>query len=614
MIPVRRKTATVAIVGLAAVALVAWWIAGSPGAGPKGTSGGEGKAAGKEPTLAPAPLRPRPIEEAPAAGPSVEPGREAPAAVAKGGTIEGTVFGDDGKPLPGVAVFVCGPEEPLPPRTGRHSWEMTEDEEVVRSRRGILKTSAREDGRYVVTGVALGAPRVVVARVSPTLEGRSDPVTLARDGETARRDVRVPRPAALHIVIDGLPGDAVPQVDVEGDLVWLTLEEEARRKDGSWSLDGLLPGPYVVRVFPDGRPPVSVSVDAVAGATTEVDVRVPAGLVVEGTVVTSEGHSVALASVTWEGRETVLTAADEKGRFRIEGLSPGPGRLSVDGLQFAVDALAKAVIENLVPGGEPLRVVLPDSPVVVFRLVEFQAKPTVESVVVTRDLTNWGEVRSQGTQVVALTRVGMPALVVLWPEGFAPLVVEVPPLTAGQRHDAGTLRPQKGRTLVVRVSDPQGKPVPGTLVTLAERWEGRRETTDAEGVARFANMAARPVQVAVDAPGFPRHVVTLAPPTDAPQAVLLGHGGVLDVTVRDAEGRPAPDARVVVFPAGDHPYEADFDWTRLHAPDEGEGRLRMRLSARDWRVRASVGNGNRTGEATATVVEGGTTPVEVRLR
>jgi hypothetical protein len=542
-----------------------------------------------------------------------------------GGTVTGIVTDGDGRPMEGVRVFVARPREPVPPR-GLGGWEMLDEEHAV-SRRRLAVTRTDAAGRYVLRGIPVRQERVVVAQATHTLEARSEPFAPAADGESITRDVRVPKPASARVVVEGLGTGSPADVDIElqGPLVWERFGKDVLREDGTWIAEGLTPGTYTVNVFAGAGRIGRAEVTLVEGQRTQITVRLPAGLSVEGVVVTEAGEPVGHASVVWEGARNAITSAGPDGRFRFEGLEGGAGRLIADG--HGMPGLhgeppptpsAKTTLEGVAPGGPPIRIVLRASPVVVGRIVGAPAGAPVDTSVFTRDLSagsGLGPLPADGAFTVPTQRIGVPAFVVLKIRGSAPLVIDVPPLAAGARHDVGTLRVDAGRTLLVDVRDEAGKPVAGATVTITDTWAERRASKTApDGTARFDAMPARGMEVAVRAAGFPLHVVSLPPPGTVPAAVVLGKGSILEGTVLDAKGQPVAEANVSIRPDGEYPYDVSFDVTRQSLETDAAGRFRARLQARGYRVIAWAADyGHRT-ETDVAVAGDATTTVAIRLR
>ena len=71
----------------------------------------------------------------------------------------------------------------------------------------------------------------------------------------------------------------------------------------------------------------------------------------------------------------------------------------------------------------------------------------------------------------------------------------------------------------------------------------------------------------------------------------MTRGGFADVRVVDAAGRAVPNASVTVLPAGEFPYDADFDQTRIDATVGPEGRARLRMCVGPRRLKAQGKDG-----------------------
>jgi hypothetical protein len=208
--------------------------------------------------------------------------------------------------------------------------------------------------------------------------------------------------------------------------------------------------------------------------------------------------------------------------------------------------------------------------------------------------------------------LGVRVQVVLRIRNAAPLRFEAPALTAGEVRDLGEMHFEPGRTLVARVVDAEGEPVPGAGVAGSER-EGQAETTDSKGEATLSHVPRYRSFVAVTAKDHARY--SFAVPAEAPGPLVfrLEAEGVLEVRALERDGAPAPTAQITLKWAEEDPYNDDNEALTERARADGRGIWQGRVQARAYRLRVLTASGDGEGKATAVVRSGETTTVTVRL-
>jgi hypothetical protein len=341
-------------------------------------------------------------------------------------------------------------------------------------------------------------------------------------------------------------------------------------------------------------------------------------------VVEDEAGSPVHAHLWWverNGRTTAVVESDRGGRFRFEGMGPEAGTLRVAAAGPLSLPFARSEVPDVAPGGAPLRVVLPRAPVLAGRFPDLAEGSTVGVSIYSRSHTS-----TRGTRVgpggwfeIPHPEPGVPALAVFATTGSAPLLLEVPALSAGDRTDLGDLRPVAGRAVHGVVRDGTGRGVPFATARVAERWSDGREP-DArvafDGSYRLERMPLDRFEIRVEAPGFPSHVLSVpGGEGDTRFDPTIGSGGTLEAQVRDAEGNAVAGATVVVRPEGASPYDADFDATRQTFDTDAGGRLRALLQARRHVVSAYDADHGRRGDVGDVEIRAGeTTTVTIGVR
>jgi len=176
----------------------------------------------------------------------------------------------------------------------------------------------------------------------------------------------------------------------------------------------------------------------------------------------------------------------------------------------------------------------------------------------------------------------------------------------------------EGRVMTVTVRDTNGAPIEGARVDA--RWDAEAvpepadpfrlaaaATSNARGTATLRVPSDREVSVVADADGRAPAAVRVAPEASATPAITLAPAAGVRVRVRDADGRPAPAARVVVaIRVGD-------EVVRRHAVTDRDGTATMAgLPAGRLDVQAHV-PGHAWSAVAVTAVASAEVDAEVRL-
>jgi len=145
--------------------------------------------------------------------------------------------------------------------------------------------------------------------------------------------------------------------------------------------------------------------------------------------------------------------------------------------------------------------------------------------------------------------------------------------------DLGHVALRRGWTLTGRVRDPNGDPVAGARVVVADPlavdlgWEaiGGAAKSDAEGIFVLHGVPTYATKLEIDAAGYYRTIVPSAEP-GTPLDLTIHPSGFVTGTISNADGSRFTD-RVLLF------HEFDSDW-RSHAVTEGRFRVPVELPGR----------------------------------
>ncbi|MBO0899205.1 carboxypeptidase regulatory-like domain-containing protein [Cellulomonas sp. zg-ZUI22] len=350
------------------------------------------------------------------------------------------------------------------------------------------------------------------------------------------------------------------------------VSSAATQSDGTYTMSGLFPGPYLVRVQSPGYTTLWYPAAATDGAAREV--RAPAQQATEGVDLRVTGDAASLtgtvdvgqttrevvvdvtATAAWDGADPALTwtTATQGGTYLFEGL-PAPGTYT---LTFTAEGYAPTTTTERVLGGQQriaTAVTLGAGTGQVAGVVTDGVRPlggvtvttTVDGEEVQVGTPTVGEVGrfvlpalpTPATYVLTFTRTGY---------GTQTLVVD---LAAGeQRDDVRVALPAGAGTVTGRVVDPAGTGLGGVQVT-AGGAGGTTTTLTAGDVGAFtlAGVGAGELTltftrdgytsttVAVDPASGSAGTVTLRPAAGTVSGrVLRGGAGTAGLTVRATDG------------------------------------------------------------------------------
>lgn len=527
--------------------------------------------------------------------------------------VHGRVIDERGRPVPGARLHA---------RSG--GWYSVVPTELSTNER-IAYTTSDAEGRF---------------RFTRDLEpGDSLGLAVVAEGFALRRLGRVPFPAAPLDLGDLMlsvgrslfgrcldaEGRPLPGVDVlvaavrgvdglEGTYPGLGRLVTTTDRRGEFRVEGVAPGRWHL-LFDHPEHPV-VERSGVERRTTDTelgDVRLGVGRELLGRIrgLPPERSGEFLVQVLAENdfsaaaRRPRRVPVDGEGRFRLRGLPDVKllritvGTLEANG-RFVPSTEVAPRLTNPANGhvelefGEPLTLVA--------RVVD-EAGRAIERFEAFSQLGYFGgeraiggegpgetrEVHPDGRLVASglslYTEETVPKLVIR-ALGYQALSREVEGLDPGRRVDLGELVLAAEPILEVRVTDPQGRPLPDARVRVAKPHEGWLEaTTDATGLAVLPHRRAARPRVRVTHPTHSPLERELAPfePVDRAVAVQLRPGAELVVTVPARPGVRVHAQELALVPVGD---EADEDrCVRVARSTDAGGRVAFRgLEAGSWKL------------------------------
>ncbi len=338
--------------------------------------------------------------------------------------------------------------------------------------------------------------------------------------------------------------------------------------DGSYRLEGILPGRRSIGAFPEGYAYASRWMEFSAGEAARLDLYVLRGADIEGTVL-SGGSPVPGATVSvYEGTKSAVTGKD--GTFVLRGFRPQGEFLDVSAAGFPPQTFGVEVP----PGEARVPCVLELRPAwKVVGTVLLDGRPVAGA----RVAEDWRGIAGEafagaisaadGTFVLESAGDLQDGVVWAWKEGAGPGCSEEIDLADGTTLDAVAVELPAGFPVTVSVVDEAGAPVAGAAVEarleaeavlglpvdsgeLGLPYRGILAATGAAGTAVLPLHQGR-WDCRVRAAGFFAGVFACGGEEPAPaDPVVLRRGGDLEGTVVDGEGRPVEGASVAVRGSG----------------------------------------------------------------
>jgi len=462
--------------------------------------------------------------------------------VPRGVSVRGVVLDDGGQPVAGAGIWLS-------------------DASVMDFGEIVAKTDGR--GAFRIDDV-LGT-RWVSARARgfansalSLLDGRQDAsrrleILLVRNDARVRGFVRDPdgRPCAGAAVLASPPGDAKWQRGLDGtnQRAWAP-GAATTGADGAFTVEGLPPGPLLVRAHAPGFGKATATLEVTAGGVADVVLALERAACVQGHVRSADGAPARVLLVFARGDvDACWVQSDEDGAYRAAEVSPG--EVEVEAWQGRSRALASKL--QLAPGEtrtwDP---VLGRAGALSGRVVDARQQPLADFVVVAlRDGRGLGEARAD--EQGRFTFGDLPAETLTLRVGVQPrggsnrtrLTVLVVPDVVPPRHDLELVVPDDrlpSVTVSGRVLRADGAPGAGAVLQLGGTDDrGLAEAVaDAQGRFELAQLLPGTYWISVNHSEHP--VLWAGQRTFAARDVVdlgelrLGAGGRVVVTPRFAPG------------------------------------------------------------------------------
>ncbi len=410
----------------------------------------------------------------------------------RGFAATGRIVGTDGAPVAGALVAaVASPSENGGAMCLSTGFAQSAADgrfriaDLDRALRHVLTVTAERCGRLCVS-IPTPEPRADADLGDVTL-----PASRAIEGRVL--DAATKPSAGIRVIASG------PLGADSGPPLWRT-DERLTDDLGRFRFGDLAPGRYLVIASPDGAPRIQATVDVLAGSdvlglvltqsgTRKLTVRVldDAGSPVERALVDASGRGGAQFARAQTGSDGTARLSVGANALFVHAYppygSPRPFLSSeMQTLRFDTDELAFVLREGAWLSG---RLLDPDGKPIAHALVRVRVGPDREQ---TASTDADGRFRA-AVQRGATCSVRFDGIVVGRDTDLSARAdLAAPGVDVILRCE----RVATGRTILVRVVDPSGRPVAGAFVFLSgdHRETLRRADTDAEGRARFADLPA----------------------------------------------------------------------------------------------------------------------------
>jgi protocatechuate 3,4-dioxygenase beta subunit len=554
------------------------------------------------------------------------PGPEIELVLGEGGIVDGVVYDEAGRPLGDVEVFLLWSYEDLPPTLSGPAAERNVEYATRLYVNEFVRPPVRTDasGRFEFRGVkptGSDAPRryAAVARDARGRQARSESVEFSHHGERETRDLKFAAPPSLTVrLVSSKPIDESVVVRVEHEHREIAKQElapytttarfvslplcrwdvYAEGPDASWSLR------EQVGVPRGGE--VEVSFDLSDGGTI-------AGVVVDDTGAPVEGASIRFTDMNGGISAVMQTKSAGDGAFALRHVPSAPGRMAVSDERR--DLLA-CEVDDVVPGGAPLRVVLSRRGRVTWR-VDAPTKLRTTSIRALYEGRAAGGSESIGDDAGGVFStspdfIGGPMLAWVVAEGYAPTFIDALTLPPGGSLDLGTVHLVAGTSFDGRLVDADGAAVIRSELRAEEDWCEWSVELNAEGRFHLDHLPARPLHLVASAPrgrreAFPDWMIVVEPGAKS-GTFQIGPAGAVVGRVRDAKGAPVKESDVHLSPARDDASRQNR-WERTDA----DGAFSIKLQPGRWRARV---RDTRAGADSVEfdVVAGDNPPLELRVK
>lgn len=517
----------------------------------------------------------------------------------EGNRVEGRVLGIDGKPAKEVTVWLMpSARRPL----GEAIAKGTRRERRRLQARDLLiartaSTTCDEEGRFSFAGVEplRDFQPVVFATRHHLVRGPT--VRFADHGETREVELQLKASATLLVGIrDGL-GNLMSHADLQ---VFTSEGPVVPGPGDTWNqgvlrLEGLAPGRMNARAELPGRAPKRDSVKVEGGGQGRIDLVFPTGGSLSGTVRDTEGRPIWQALVTWNShnpRERVQVRTDMKGRFGFEGLGGSKGVLRVAARDLPHTRTTYETYIDKMASTEAgaQEITLKGGTAVIGRFPDLEPGTLIQSLMISAreriarplKLDEQGAFRRDGPDV------DQAASFVFTVRGYPPVVVQVgSPFRSGEVRDLGGLGLEDTNPRRGRVVGPENRPVHGAKVTIAEPWSTRSVRTDAEGAFVLGQLPRRRIRLSVEAEGLVSATAWLSVGSEfRPDVIRLTRGVLVNVHVKDREGRPAANFQLLARAAKDARGRQVTNETDHHGRLNGAGRASLWLPPGTYEIAA----------------------------
>lgn len=471
--------------------------------------------------------------------PLVEDAEVPPVELPRAAPLKVRAVGPDGRPAPGVRLSVTS-------MATSSGWWSGERQGTTGEDGGLdLWRHPGEEVALAVLDPAWGFQRQAV-------------------GNTDSSEVRLTAQRRIHLVVRGEDGKPVPRA-----LAWAGGQLPFAVADAEGRLTLVLPpGDFELSLeAPDGRRG-AVRAEASRQPREPLEVRLAPPKTVPGKVLDAASGEPLAQAFVWAGVDKpVRSGAD--GGFRIPLWEEQTIAAAAPGY------LPAALFSEDRPRTGPVALLMARAAFLAGQVVDGDGRPVAGAmleVIPLQDRSlNWNETlgrsRADGSFRIAGLAAGQPYLLSAKREGFALAGLRAETPAAGKTSPPLRVVLSRGATLVGRLVDEEGRPVPeaevrlyesdadGTLfferVSFAEHGQTR---SDADGRFRLPGRNAGRYDLSIRRPGFaPASVEGIEVPEGASEVdageVRLQTGAVLEGLVVDERGRPVPDAAIHINPS-----------------------------------------------------------------
>jgi protocatechuate 3,4-dioxygenase beta subunit len=193
----------------------------------------------------------------------------------------------------------------------------------------------RPGGTFTARGLEPGRVRFQVSALG-YLRNTSDEIDVATTTAAPPVEVRLARGTFVSGRVSSSAGEALAAVTVRRESAddtdegtdWVGSPPVLTGEDGTYRLEGLVPGELALNFSRDGWVPLTRTLQ-VSPAGARLDVRMTQGARLAGTVRSTDGKPIAEAYVACSGDSDQGTSTDDAGAFALTGLAEGTIALSV---------------------------------------------------------------------------------------------------------------------------------------------------------------------------------------------------------------------------------------------------------------------------------------------